>query len=144
MKLTLSRSVVQSDFIKKVEEISGQNILARYQCGKCSAGCPSAEEMDILPNQIIRLVQLGQEEQLEAFVGKYELNADFILHIIRESDQLYIHPTGQSKSQLFASSESKFYSKIVNAQITFNKDDSGKVVSLTLHQWGDHEAPKID
>ena len=67
MKLTISRSVVQSDFVKKVEEISGQNILACYQCGKCSAGCPSVEEMDILPNQIIRLVQLGQDEQIEAF-----------------------------------------------------------------------------
>jgi heterodisulfide reductase subunit C len=67
MKLTISRSVVQSDFVKKVEEISGQNILSCYQCGKCSAGCPSVEEMDILPSQIIRLVQLGQEDQIEAF-----------------------------------------------------------------------------
>lgn len=67
MKLTISRSVVQSDFVKKVEEISGQNVLSCYQCGKCSAGCPSVEEMDILPSQIIRLVQLGQEDQIEAF-----------------------------------------------------------------------------
>jgi len=67
MKLIISRSVVQSDFVKKVEEISGQNILSCYQCGKCSAGCPSVEEMDILPSQIIRLVQLGQEDQIENF-----------------------------------------------------------------------------
>ncbi len=31
-----------------------------YQCGKCTAGCPMAERMDIVPNQIVRLVQLGQ------------------------------------------------------------------------------------
>ncbi len=31
-----------------------------YQCGKCSAGCPMAEQMDILPNQLVRLVQLGR------------------------------------------------------------------------------------
>ena len=30
-----------------------------YQCGKCTAGCPVAERMDVLPNQIVRLVQLG-------------------------------------------------------------------------------------
>jgi heterodisulfide reductase subunit C len=30
-----------------------------YQCGKCSAGCPVAEHMDLLPNQLIRLVQIG-------------------------------------------------------------------------------------
>ena len=29
-----------------------------YQCGKCSAGCPMAERMDLLPNRLIRLVQL--------------------------------------------------------------------------------------
>ena len=32
-----------------------------YQCGKCSAGCPVGLQMDMLPNQLIRLVQLGQE-----------------------------------------------------------------------------------
>jgi heterodisulfide reductase subunit C len=30
-----------------------------YQCGKCTAGCPMAEEMDLMPNQIVRLVQRG-------------------------------------------------------------------------------------
>lgn len=30
-----------------------------YQCGKCSGGCPVAEQMDIMPRQVLRLVQLG-------------------------------------------------------------------------------------
>jgi heterodisulfide reductase subunit C len=34
-----------------------------YQCGKCSAGCPMADAMDILPNRLIRLVQIGQFEK---------------------------------------------------------------------------------
>ncbi|MCL5270019.1 MAG: 4Fe-4S dicluster domain-containing protein [bacterium] len=34
-----------------------------YQCGKCSAGCPVAGRMDQLPNQLVRLVQLGLEER---------------------------------------------------------------------------------
>ncbi len=29
-----------------------------YQCGKCSAGCPMADQMDLLPNQLVRLVQM--------------------------------------------------------------------------------------
>jgi len=33
---------------------------ACYQCGKCSAGCPVAERMDVLPHQLLRLVQLGK------------------------------------------------------------------------------------
>lgn len=30
-----------------------------YQCGKCSAGCPVGERMDVVPNRLIRLIQLG-------------------------------------------------------------------------------------
>ena len=30
-----------------------------YQCGKCTAGCPAADEMDFMPNQVLRLVQAG-------------------------------------------------------------------------------------
>lgn len=66
MIIRLSRNAVQSDFVKKVEEISGQNILACYQCGKCSAGCPSVIQMDLLPSQIIRFVQLGLPEKIES------------------------------------------------------------------------------
>ena len=60
IRISLSRDDVQNAIIKKVEDISGQNVLACYQCGKCSAGCPMASLMDLLPNQIIRLVQLRQ------------------------------------------------------------------------------------
>jgi heterodisulfide reductase subunit C len=59
-RVRLSRNDTQNAIIKKIEYISGQNVLACYQCGKCSAGCPIASLMDLLPNQIIRLVQLGQ------------------------------------------------------------------------------------
>jgi heterodisulfide reductase subunit C2 len=34
-----------------------------YQCGKCSAGCPLAEQMDLLPHQLVRLVQMGRIER---------------------------------------------------------------------------------
>ena len=53
------------EFIRKVEEISGEKLAACYQCGKCSAGCPLVSAMDILPNQAIRLAQLGAEEVLD-------------------------------------------------------------------------------
>lgn len=64
MRINISRTKVKDDFVKKVEELSGQNLLACYQCGKCSAGCPAVSEMDILPNQIIRFAQLGLKDEL--------------------------------------------------------------------------------
>jgi len=64
MRTNLSRQKIRDDFVKKVEELSGQKLLACYQCGKCSAGCPAVSEMDILPNQVIRYAQLGMKDEL--------------------------------------------------------------------------------
>jgi heterodisulfide reductase subunit C len=36
-----------------------------YQCGKCSAGCPVAEEMDLPPSMVMRLLQTEQPENDE-------------------------------------------------------------------------------
>ncbi len=49
--------------LEKVKEISGENVYACYQCGRCSAGCFYSDLMDYLPNQLIRLIQLGDIEE---------------------------------------------------------------------------------
>ncbi|MDH5383981.1 MAG: 4Fe-4S dicluster domain-containing protein [Candidatus Aminicenantes bacterium] len=66
MRINISRKKIRDTFVEKVQELSGQNLLACYQCGKCSAGCPAVSEMDILPNQIIRFAQLGLKDELLA------------------------------------------------------------------------------
>ena len=66
MRVQISIDKVRGPFVRQVEEISGQNLLACNQCGKCSAGCPVVAAMDILPNQVIRMAQLGMEEVLES------------------------------------------------------------------------------
>ena len=62
--MKISAEDVKNDFIKEIEELSGQKVLKCYQCGKCSSGCPMVDAMDLLPNQIIRLLQLGQEDEI--------------------------------------------------------------------------------
>jgi heterodisulfide reductase subunit C len=52
--------------VRQIEEISGQDLLACNQCGKCGAGCPVVAAMDLLPSQAIRLAQLGQRSALES------------------------------------------------------------------------------
>ena len=64
MRVEISPAGLHSEFVKKVAEISGQNLGFCYQCGKCSAGCPMSFAMDLLPNQVMRLVQLGMEEDI--------------------------------------------------------------------------------
>jgi len=67
MRINISRKKIRNPFVVKVEELSGQNLLFCYQCGKCSAGCPVVSDMDILPNQIIRYAQLGLQDELLEF-----------------------------------------------------------------------------
>jgi CubicO group peptidase (beta-lactamase class C family) len=66
----------------------------------------------------------------DAYVGNYQLAPGFVLSITRDADHLYAQATGQPRFELFAYSDTEFFLKVVNAQITFEKD------ALTLHQNG--------
>lgn len=48
-----------------VRSTTGESVFRCYQCGKCSAGCPLAAEMDVTPNQILRWLQLGMLDDEE-------------------------------------------------------------------------------
>lgn len=62
MKWFIDSNTLKSGFIKEVEKSSSQKIAHCYQCGKCSAGCPIAYEMEYTPNQIMRMIQLGMKD----------------------------------------------------------------------------------
>ena len=54
----------------RIAEISGVNPLKCMKCGKCSATCPSFEEMDIKPHQFETYVQ---REDVEALMKSQSL-----------------------------------------------------------------------
>ena len=64
MRVEVTSRSNPADLARKVKEISGEDAFLCYQCGVCSAGCPITFAMDLLPNQITRLVQLGLEEDI--------------------------------------------------------------------------------
>jgi len=51
-----------TSLVEEVERRSGSPVSACFQCHKCSTGCPTAPEMDLLASQIVRLVHLGEEQ----------------------------------------------------------------------------------
>jgi len=84
------------------------------------------------------------EEILERYVGEYQipvLNLTFT--ITRKGQRLFLQQTGQARFGLFAEKETEFFLKVVEATITFTKDENGKVNGLILHQNGDHTGKKI-
>ena len=73
---------------------------------------------------------------LARYVGVYPLFAGFDLTVSVEKGQLMVQATGQPKLPVFAESSTKFFYKVVDAQITFVLDKDGKAEKLVLHQNG--------
>jgi hypothetical protein len=73
---------------------------------------------------------------LAEYVGTYQLTPMFAIAITLEDGKLSAQATGQSKFPIFAESPTKFFLKVVDAQIEFSRDGGGQVTSLTLYQNG--------
>ena len=56
--------------VELIKEISGVNPLKCMKCGKCSASCPSFNEMDIKPHQFVSYVV---NEDIESLVQSKSL-----------------------------------------------------------------------
>lgn len=67
---------------------------------------------------------------LMRYVGTYELAPSFQIAVTREAARLFVQATGQPRFPIYAESDSTFFLKVVDAQVTFSKD------GLVLHQNG--------
>jgi CubicO group peptidase (beta-lactamase class C family) len=72
----------------------------------------------------------------DRYAGRYELAPNAVLTISREGEHFYAQITGQPQFELFAESDTKYFLKVVDAQITFELDANGSVNQLVLHQAG--------
>lgn len=79
----------------------------------------------------------------DAYAGEYELQPGFTLSFKREGERFFTQATGQGQAEIFPSSDSTFFLKIVDAQVTFHKAKDGKADKLTLHQNGNHIARRV-
>lgn len=73
---------------------------------------------------------------LESYAGVYDLTPQFRLAVTVEDGKLMVQATGQSKFQVFPESKTRFYYKVVDAQLTFVVSPDGTVTHLVLHQNG--------
>lgn len=75
-------------------------------------------------------------KMLARYTGRYELRPDFVMEISQEGDHLFAQATKQPKIPLFAESGKTFFSRVVDAQITFVEDGDAPATALVLHQSG--------
>jgi beta-lactamase regulating signal transducer with metallopeptidase domain len=76
--------------------------------------------------------------RFDKFVGTYqhEQVSSIFFTISREGEHFYSRLTGQTNVEFFPESDTKFFAKIVSAQLSFNIDANGNITGLVLHQNG--------
>jgi CubicO group peptidase (beta-lactamase class C family) len=72
----------------------------------------------------------------ETYEGDYELAPGIILSVTAESQRIFVQLTGQERIELFPESATQFFVKVVDAQLTFVVEETGKAVRVILHQGG--------
>ena len=91
-------------------------------------------------NKAIRL----DDTTLQDYIGRYQLDAKSMFELRVNDGQPYMSLTGQPAFPIFAREKDKFFYAVVDAQLDFQRDESGKIVAVVLHQDGkDQRAPKI-
>ena len=77
---------------------------------------------------------------LKRYVGTYELSPTFSVTFTLEGDQLMTQATNQPKFPVYPESQTKFFLKVVDAEVEFVSDEKGQVNAVILHQGGqDHK-----
>lgn len=98
------------------------------------------EKYEIPPAQVAVKVD---PKLYDYYAGQYELGPNSLLTISKDGDRLMAQAAGQPKLELLPSSETKFFVKEIDLQMTFVKDAQGQITHLVLHQGGDRPAKKI-
>ncbi|MDB6022153.1 MAG: serine hydrolase [Pedosphaera sp.] len=80
----------------------------------------------------------------DAYAGQYELAPGAIFTLRRQGDRLMAQLTGQGFFEIYPESETEFFYKVVDAQLSFEKNTRGETTALILHQNGaDQKAKKV-
>jgi len=75
-------------------------------------------------------------EAASRVTGEYRFSPKISLMVTQDGPRMFVQLTGQPKVEIYAESETEFFLKAVDAQLTFEIDKSGKVTGVVLHQNG--------
>lgn len=75
-------------------------------------------------------------EALQAYVGRYEFAPGLALTFRQEENRLFAQLTGQPEIAIFGEGKDRFFYKVVDAQLSFERGANGEVIAVILHQNG--------
>ncbi|MDB5033135.1 MAG: beta-lactamase family protein [Chlorobi bacterium] len=115
-----------------------RNVLALMLPASPVKGAPPASVADMKIKAIDPTI-------FDAYAGDFAMDEakDFVITFSREEGHFYAQATGQGRNEIFASSDTTFFSKEVGAFFTFHRGSAGPITTMTLHQGGDHPASRV-
>ncbi len=57
-------TITKAELAQEIGREAGENVFLCYQCVKCTSGCPLADYFDLAPHQVMRALQLGQDDRV--------------------------------------------------------------------------------
>jgi CubicO group peptidase (beta-lactamase class C family) len=98
------------------------------------------EEYELPKRRFSTRVAIGVDPEIyNQYVGTYKLEEGHIYSVTKENTNLFVQASGGPKIQIYPESETIFFLKVVDAQVSFVRDERGKVTKLILHQDGENE-----
>jgi hypothetical protein len=147
-----SLSLTHSESLELVAKILGfhdWNVLAakiqsesQPPAGEAGKSAPASQNNADNSNKPARQEIVVDAAVLDSYVGFYQLNDSAVFTVTRDEKHLVTRLTGQREVPIYADSDTEFFAKIVDAQISFVRDAKGDVTSLVLHQGGGHHPMK--
>lgn len=115
--------VVLCNSFTDIDDIGRHIVDSRYELAKVAAR-KEHHEIKVDP------------KVLDSYVGHYQLAPTVVAEVTRKESGIFVQLTGQPAFPIFPESETEFFLKVVDAQITFERSSEGKVTGLVIHQAG--------
>jgi len=123
-------SLGEAYMISGITELAIQNYKKSLELNPENTG--AMEMLKRLENKAVAI----DPKTYDAYAGEYEVTPTFMVRVFKEGEKLMTQATGQPPFELFPEAENKFFLRVVNAKVTFNRDDKGSVTGLVIHQGG--------
>lgn len=83
-----------------------------------------------------------EAEVLKDYEAEYQLAPGAVLTVLARDQQLFVQLTGQPAYPVFPYEKDRFFYKVVDAQLYFERDEAGEVVAVILNQGGERRATR--
>lgn len=118
------------EFVLEGDEVTGMNM---YQAGSTQPELAVKVDEEMPAERKVAKIDFALYDD---YVGEYELGPGFSISVTRDGDRLLAQATGQPEFQLFPASDTDFFLKVVEAELSFVRDENKEVNQIVLKQGG--------